>query len=74
MMMCALDFCRALNERGWLAKLLFRLAVGRYAYREYELMYMNIKFEGYSPELEYGLQDMDYHKKTMKEIIAGWEK
>jgi hypothetical protein len=74
MIMCALDFCRALNERGWLAKLLFKFAVGKYAYREYELLKMHLTFEGYDPEFEYGLQDVGYHKKSMKEIIAGWTK
>jgi hypothetical protein len=31
----ALDFCRAMSERPLWAKLLFRLALGKYAYREF---------------------------------------
>lgn len=73
MIMCALDFCRALNKRNWLAKLLFRLAVGKYAYREYELLKLNLKRDGHNPEYDYGLEDMDYHKETMKQIIDEWK-
>ena len=72
MVMCALDFCRALNERSWLAKILFRLAVGKYAYREYELMEMNINCE-YDTHFEYGLEDASYHKKTIEQITKEWK-
>jgi hypothetical protein len=72
MVMCALDFCRALNERGWPAKILFRLAVGKYAYREYELMEMNINCE-YDTHFEYGLEDASYHKKTIEQITKEWK-
>ena len=72
MTMCALDFCRALNERSWLAKILFRLAVGKYAYREYELMEAHLNFE-HDTHFEYGLEDASYHKKTMLEIMTEWK-
>jgi hypothetical protein len=44
---CALDFCRALRQRSRLMRWVFRLAVGRYAYREYELMEANVAQLGY---------------------------
>ena len=72
MMMCTLDFCRALNERNRFAKLLFRLAVGKYAYREYELMEAHMNLE-HDTHFEYGLEDCEYHKKTMKQITEEWE-
>jgi hypothetical protein len=74
MIMCALDFCRALNERGWLAKLLFRLAVGKYAYREYEFLEASLNKQGFDTKLSYGCEDMEYHKLTMKQIIEDWDK
>jgi len=72
MVMCALDFCRALNERSWLAKFIFRLAIGKYAYREYELMEFHLNLE-YDTNFEYGLEDCGYHKKTMEQIIKEWK-
>ncbi len=71
MIMCALDFCRALRERGWFWNLVFRLAVGRYAYREYELLKLNLEAEGYLVECPYGLEDMEYHNKSIEQIAIG---
>lgn len=68
--MSALDFCRALNERGWFARLIFRLAVGKFAYREFEIMEANLNLQ-YDTHSEYGLEDCEYHKKSMKQIING---
>ena len=73
MLMCAVDFCRALNERSWFYKWLFRLAVGKYAYREYELLFENLKRESHMPDRSYELEEMSYHKKSMAEIIKEWD-
>lgn len=69
MIMSALDFCRALNERNKFFKYLFKLIVGKYAYKEYELLKWNLKKVGYDPELEYGLEKSSYHKKSIKQIV-----
>lgn len=75
MIMCALDFCRALNERGWIARLLFRFAVGKYAFREYELLVINLELRGgYDTKFDYGLEDCKYHKKTIRQIRNEWSK
>ncbi len=56
-----LDFCRAINERSWFWKLLFRIAVGKYAYSEFKGLWDETKKQGYGPDLDYGLEEMDYH-------------
>ena len=58
-----LDFCRALNERGWLWKLLFRLSVGKYAYSEFAGMWNEMVYQGFAPYFSYGLENMDYHNE-----------
>jgi len=68
MIMSALDFCRAINERGRLWKLLFRLAAGKFAYREYELLILNLSVGGNDPYFEYGCKECSYHKKPMQKI------
>lgn len=72
--MCALDFCRALRERGKLRNWIFKLLVGKYAYREYELLLLNLQYSGFYPEFDYGLEDCEYHKKTIQQIKDNWEK
>lgn len=69
---CAIDFARALYERNNLWKWLFRIAVGKYAYREYELLVLNMKITGLGDDIGYGLENCSYHKKSMKEIEEGW--
>jgi len=56
-----LDFIRALNERPAWLKLLFRIVVGEYAYREFLFMVANI--EGYDPLGEYGCRELEYHRE-----------
>ena len=56
-----LDFVRALNERPLWAKLLFRLIVGKYAYREFLFVVKNMRDSGYSPFYDYSLEDISYH-------------
>lgn len=71
--MCALDFVRALRERGKFWNWIFRLAVGRYAFREFELMSANLEWSSLSPEFDYSLEDADYHKMTMRQIKEEWQ-
>lgn len=56
-----LDFIRALNERPAWVKLLFRLVVGKYAYREFLFVVKNIRDSGYGPFYDYGLNHHEYH-------------
>ena len=56
-----LDFCRALNERGWLWKILFRVAVGKHAYSEFKGLWDEMGKQGHDTECDYGLEEMDYH-------------
>lgn len=60
--MPSLDFIRALNERHWVVKLLFRIVVGRYAYREFLFMVRIIEEQGMGAFHEYGLRGHDYHR------------
>lgn len=71
---CAIDFARALYERNRFWKWLFKFAVGRYAYREYELLVWNMEMGGLGDDIGYGLEDASYHKKSMKAIRkdGGW--
>jgi len=65
-----LDFIRALNERPIWAKLLFRVVVGKYAYREFLFMVDNIR--GYRPFDEYSCSDNRYHQDSKPWLW--WEK
>lgn len=56
-----LDFCRALNERSWFCRLLFRLAVGKYAYMEFKGLWDETKKQGHMPDFSYDLEDIGYH-------------
>ena len=57
----AVDFCRAMNGRNRFLKLLFRLAVGKYAYREYQGMRRALADSERYPDWEYELENADYH-------------
>ena len=70
--MCAIDFIRALRQRGKIIFWVFRIIVGKYAYREFELLSMFLEIGGANPTFDYGLEDMDYHKKSMEELRKGW--
>jgi hypothetical protein len=59
--MAALDFLRALNERPLWVKLLFRIVVGRHAYREFLFIVTNCREDGYDPTMDYGLEFVSYH-------------
>jgi len=55
------DMCRALNERNRFWKWLFRLSLGKYAYREYIGMIHMLNRAEYHPEFEYALEHAAYH-------------
>lgn len=57
----AIDFCRAMNERPRIIRLLFRLVCGRYAYREFIGMQDELARQGFYPWLPYdGIRDCAY--------------
>lgn len=51
---------RAIAERPWWAKMLFRFAVGKHAFREFVLLVNNISRDGCGPFDEYGCEDHTY--------------
>ena len=57
----ALDFARAARERPRWARALFRIAVGKYAYREFIGLQDELARQSYSPYYGYDLERMDYH-------------
>ena len=65
------DMCRALNERNRFWKWLFKLSLGKYAYREYVGMTSILERAGYYPEGEYALEDAKYHNEPEREWRYG---
>lgn len=62
----AQDFNYALNDRPWICKWLFRLIVGKYAWREFKGMVQCIAMSGgWVQNIGYSLRDMDYHKDDL---------
>ncbi len=59
------DFVYALEERPWICKLLFKLAIGRFAWREFVGMVEElIKFGSFIPRnIGYSYRGMEYHKE-----------
>ena len=55
------DFARAMGDRPLWARLLFRLAVGRLAYREFVGLLTELKSRGDALDC-YSLDGQDYHK------------
>ena len=66
---CGLDFTRKIHEHSKFRKWLFRLICGKYAYREYELMVLNLDLGEFYPYFPYELDDCSYHKENMKDIM-----
>lgn len=66
-----IDFMRAVYERNWFYRLMFRIAIGRYAYREFQGMtgITNDHFAGI--DFGYDLEGQDYHD-TEAMSIFGW--
>ena len=61
----ALDFVRAMRERSRLMRWLFRLAAGKYAYREFVGLVLCLDNSGFAPEWGYGLENCEYHNKKL---------
>ena len=60
------DFIRAMIERPLWAKILFRLSMGKYAYREFIGLMDALEVEGMVPYLAgYGLENQEYHKDKL---------
>ena len=64
----AQDFISALCERR-LARLFFRLIVGRYAYREFIGLQDSVMRFGHNPYWGYGLEKVEYHQDS---VPAAW--
>jgi hypothetical protein len=64
----SLDFIRAMRERNIFAKILFRISLGKYAYREFIGMMDAFQREGYSPYFEYSLEEQEYHRDELPKI------
>ena len=62
----ALDMLRAMNRFGKFRKRLLKLVMGRYAYRELVGLRDCIEKHGYSIDIEYELDNMDYHKEKVE--------
>jgi hypothetical protein len=58
------DFIYAVEERAWIFKLLFRLAVGRFAWREFMGMAESLILSGgyYPRYVGYCQEEQEYHK------------
>lgn len=60
--MWALDFVRAARERPLWARLLLRIALGKYAYREFIGLMDALQRDSLMPYYDYGLEGMDIHQ------------
>jgi hypothetical protein len=69
--MWSLDFIRAVRERPLLSKILFRLVIGKYAYREFIGMMDTFQYAGYSPYFDYSCETVGYHKDKIP-FINWW--
>lgn len=58
------DFARAMGDRPPWARLLFRLAAGRYAYREFVGLVLALKERGDSVA-GYELEGCEYHREEV---------
>ena len=58
------DFIYAVEERPWILKLFFRIAVGRFAWREFMGMVESLILSGgfFPKNVGYGLRGQEYHK------------
>lgn len=58
------DFVYAVEERPWILKFIFRLAVGRFAWREFMGMVEALITSGgfYPKNVGYSCDDQEYHK------------
>lgn len=68
--MCALDFVRKMNEHSQIRRWLFRLVIGRYAWREYRLLEVNLIKSGWRTDFRYSCEGTDYNQRTDAEFEA----
>lgn len=62
LVMWSLDFIRAFYERPKILRWIARMSMGKYAYRELFGIKESLDKYGYVTDLDYGLQNQDYHK------------
>lgn len=61
----AVDFARALYARPKWAQWLFRISVGRYAYREFVGLVSALDETGMPTQYDYDLENMEYHHEHL---------
>ena len=61
----AVDFVRSMRQRPLLARALFRIILGRYAYREFIGLMDSLKQMGYTPYMDYDLEKQAYHNDVV---------
>jgi len=61
----ALDFSRAIYNMNWLRRILFRIIIGKYAYREFAGIMQTLHSGQYDPRYTYELEDTDYNKEEL---------
>ena len=61
------DFIYAVEERPWILKLLFRIAVGRFAWREFMGIVESLLLSGgfYPKNVGYSHREQEYHKEKI---------
>ena len=69
-----IDFFRVLEEFSKFRLWILRLALGRYGYRELVGMFEDLKKRGnWTPEIGYGLENVDYNKEKVKLVFPTWK-
>jgi hypothetical protein len=58
----ASDFVRAMQNKPRIIKLIFRIIMGRYAYREFIGLMDDMTRAGLFPYFDYSLENCKYHK------------
>lgn len=61
----ALDFSRAIYNMNWPRRILFRIIIGKYAYREFAGIMQALHSGQYDPRYTYELEDTDYNKEEL---------
>lgn len=61
----ALDFSRAIYNMNWLRRILFRIVIGKYAYREFAGIMQTLHSGKYDPGYPYELENVDYNKEKL---------
>ena len=66
------DFIRAMRERPLWAKVIFRICLGQYAYREFIGLTDELERNGFSPYFDYGCYRQGYHRDKIP-LMDWWE-